>query len=115
MLDFVDPAAMRSRVALRHPFRLDGRVVDSVEVRKLSAGEVGRIVGDRGQDDRIELYEFYAVMTGLPASVLRGLPDDDNGAVVDAARPFLPRLAQALFFGPTSEPGDATPSSPSGA
>lgn len=110
-LTFLDPDAISTNVPLRYPFAWDGAEIRSVTVRRLSAAEVGMISGDLGEGDTIELYAFYAAMTGLPAEVLRGMIDDDNIAVTEVALPFLPGLAKGLFF-PTFAPGDASASSP---
>lgn len=114
-LHFLDPDAVRTVVPLRFPFTLDGADVREVTIRRLAVGEVGRIVEGLGEDDPLDLYDFYAAMTGLPASVLRGLLDDDGAEVADAARPLLPRLAEAVFFSRISGTGDATPSPAPGA
>lgn len=111
VLTFLEPDAISTSVPLRHPFAWDGAEIRSVTVRRLSAAEVGLIAGDLVDGDTVELYAFYAAMTGLPAEVLRGMIDDDNVAVTEAALPFLPGLARGLFF-PTSALGEASASSP---
>jgi hypothetical protein len=112
-LRFLDPGALSRAVPLAHPFEHEGGVVDVVTVRRLTVAEVGAVMERYGADDQIELFDFYAAMSGLPAAVLRGLIDDDGAEVVAAARPLLPRLATALFFPSISEAGAATPSAPS--
>lgn len=89
-LEFVTDAGKTIR--LQHPFRLDGRLIDSVQVRRLSLAQVSDLVvaGRTG-----DLYEVYAVMCGLPAPVLRGLDGDDGEVVVEAAYDFLPRVIRA--------------------
>lgn len=90
VLEFVTAAAQTIR--LQHPFRLDGRLVDCVHVRRLSLAQVSELVvaGRTG-----DLYEVYAVMCDLAAPVLRGLDGDDGEAVVEAAYDFLPRVIRA--------------------
>ncbi len=88
-LDFVDPP-IAATVDLQYPFRLDGKVIETITIRRLTLGEVGAVIDARGA--AANRYDCYAVMTGLPAEVLRGLVDVDGEAVVEAAYGFLPRL-----------------------
>ncbi|WP_319775484.1 phage tail assembly protein [Breoghania sp.] len=94
-LEFLsDPATRETTVDLDHPFRYEGREVRKIRIRKLTVAEVGR-AADRNTGDGFDLYEVYAAMTGFPASVLRGLMDDDGDAVVERAYGFLPRAFRA--------------------
>jgi hypothetical protein len=88
-LDFVGEAH-QNRIVLKHPFRREGAVVDVVTVRRLRIGEVDEVLRRVGKK-KVSLFDVYAQMTGLPASVLRGLIDEDGDAVTDAAYRFLPR------------------------
>lgn len=115
VLRFIDPAAVRREVPLGFPFEHEGQVVSAITVRRLNTAEVGAIIDRYAPDDTLDLYDFYAAMTGLPAPVLRGLIDDDAVEVRAAANPFLPLgVRQAPPSSPTSETGAATPSSPPG-
>lgn len=93
-LDFV---AGRSHViALDYPFRLDDKLIEAIEVKRLSMRAVSDLVAtDRHRD----LYEIYAEMTGLPAAVVRGLDADDGDRVMEAGWRFLPRVIRPLFEG----------------
>ncbi|MBX3545605.1 hypothetical protein [Chelatococcus sp.] len=117
VLDFIDPAALSKSVPLRHAFRLDGETIGAIQVRRLAVAEVGQLAASIIQKGRYDVYDVYALMTGLPAAVVRALPDDDGDAVIDACSPFLPRFAQETESPsePTSGNGDGTPSSPAGA
>lgn len=86
-LDFVGAAHSKS-VPLKYPFRLEGAVIDQITVRRLTIGELEVLVsGANG----LSYMAVYAVMTGLPVEVLRGLIDEDGDAVTEAAYDFLPR------------------------
>jgi Phage tail assembly chaperone proteins, E, or 41 or 14 len=93
VLEFLDPDKLRRTVTLDHPFRFDGAEVREVTVRALSVLEVGTIAGEARADE--DLYRYFAAMTGLPAAVLRAMPADDGGRVLEACDPFLPRFLTA--------------------
>ena len=107
-LKFLSPGNMSATHTLAHPFELDGANIAVVTIRRLTLGEVGEIISQGS----IELYDFYAAMTGLPVAVLRGLEGDDGQELLEACDPFLPRLALELFAAPTPPAGGASPSSP---
>ena len=87
VLDFVGASHSKS-VQLKYPFRLGGAVIDQITVRRLTIGELEVLVsGANG----LSYMAVYAVMTGLPVEVLRGLIDEDGDAVTEAAYDFLPR------------------------
>lgn len=88
-LDFIGDAHLRV-VPLKHAFRLDGRAVTEVTIRRLKIGELGDIIASK-RAAPLSLFDVYAHMAGLPAAVLRGLVDEDGDAVTDAAYDFLPR------------------------
>lgn len=91
-LDFVSPEGDRiCDVPLQHAFRLDGKTISSVRVRRLTVAEVGRIVRNMSKPgwDR---YEIYSAQTGLPAPVLRGLLDDDGDKVTEKCADFFPHF-----------------------
>ncbi|RLQ88925.1 phage tail assembly protein [Notoacmeibacter ruber] len=86
-LDFLEEPSVT--VTLRYPFRFDGREVRTVTIRPLSVAETGGVI----QANRdASVHDFYAVMTGLPAAVIRALPGEDGEAVTGAAFDFLPRF-----------------------
>ena len=90
-LDFLSEETTRKAVVkLDHPFRLDGKEIREIAIRKLTVAEIGTVSGQL-QDGEGDSYDIYAVMTGLPAPVLRGLIDDDGEEVVGKAYDFLPR------------------------
>jgi hypothetical protein len=89
-LDFLSLEKLVAIVPLDHPFRLDGRKVCEIRVRKLTVAQVAELTARAGSTG-FDLYDVYAVMTGLPAPVLRGLVDDDGEAVIGKAYDFLPR------------------------
>lgn len=91
-LDFVDRKARD--VPLQYPFVLDGRRISVITVRRLLTAQVAVLCqGGKAPDP----FDCYAVMTGLPAPVLRGLDGDDGQAVAEAAYDFLPLLLRAAF------------------
>jgi hypothetical protein len=86
-LEFVTEAETRVQTHdLEHPFHLDGEVIKTITINRLTISEVGDTVS-AGIDD---YYDIYAVMTGLPAPVLRGLMDVDGDSVVGKCRDFFP-------------------------
>ncbi len=91
-LDFVGDELPFVEHPLRYPFVWDGERRDSVTVRQLTTGEVGKISEEWGRRKQApKLIDIYAVMTGLPARVLRALPNADGDAVFTAAYGFLPQ------------------------
>lgn len=97
VLDFIDAEKMQTSVSLDHPFRWNGREVREVTVRMPSFTDVIRVYEGAKKDDdgKVALIEFYAAMTGLPASVLRAMPFDDSEKVTAACIPFLPHDLKA--------------------
>ena len=89
-LDFVSATYARE-VPLKFPFRLGGRVIDIVFVRRLTIAELGDLL-DKLPPQRTDNFEIYAAMTGLPAPILRGLIDVDGQDVTGACYDFLPRV-----------------------
>lgn len=96
-------------VPLKHPFRRNGEIVRDITVRRLTVGAVGDLIDDR-PGDMPDFFDIYAVMTGLPAAVLRGLIDIDGEAVAEACFDFLPR-----YFLPRSAVSASSSTSDSGA
>ena len=96
-LRFLDPSAVMKTVPLKYPFAYEGEdgaeiEVREITVRRLSVAEVAEIFrAARGRDD-IDLFPFYAAMTGLTPQVLRAIPDDEG--VIETCVPFLPQAAR---------------------
>jgi hypothetical protein len=90
VLEFLNPDKLKKVITLEHPFRWDGREFAEIEVRCLSVAEVGKVAGSAGAAS--DLYPYFAAMCGLPAAVLRALPSDDGGRLLEACAPFLPRF-----------------------
>lgn len=85
VLDFLDPAGVRGVVALKHPFRYDGREIREIHLRRLSVFEAGLLADAVREADHFVL---IGAMAGLPAAVLRGLMWEDLEAVRAAADPL---------------------------
>ncbi|WP_296579594.1 hypothetical protein [Xanthobacter sp.] len=83
-------------VTLSFPFTWEGRLVSAVTVRRLITAEVATLTAGGTPPDA---FEAYAAMTGLPATVLRGMDADDGLAVTEAAFDFLPRLLRDVLSG----------------
>lgn len=88
-LDFVGDAHLKV-VPLAHPFRWKGDIKTEIVVQRLRIGDVDRFI-KRAAAGSFSTFEVYSAMTGFPASVLRGLVDEDGDAVTDACYDFLPR------------------------
>ncbi|MFC6447156.1 hypothetical protein [Shinella zoogloeoides] len=69
--------------------------VTEITVRRLTVGAVGNILDGRAADAP-DMFDIYAVMTGVPAPVLRGLIDVDGERVTGACFDFLPRLLRPV-------------------
>lgn len=93
-LEFVDDGGEAASVTLRRPFDRKGVRVATITVRRLITQELVDLVAGGTVPD---LYDAYALMTGLPAAVLRGLDADDGMAVAEAAFDFLPRTLAAAY------------------
>lgn len=91
-------------IPLEYPFEWEGEAVDTIVMRRLTVGESGEMVD--ALPEEFDYYDFYAVMCGLPASVLRGLIDVDGRKVAEVGYDFLPLGLQA-----GTEPGSESGSS----
>ncbi|MCX5512293.1 hypothetical protein C3941_09500 [Kaistia algarum] len=108
VLDFLDPERLAVDIPLDHPFRLGGSEIRSVHVRRPLTAEVGEW-NTRVQAGTADTYDLYAIMTGLPAPVLRGMVADDGALVNKAAFDFLPRWLRTASESPANPgSGDAT-------
>lgn len=90
-LEFSGAKLPSKLIPLEYGFTFDGAKVTSVTVRRLSIGAVGDLI-DSLPPGRIDNFDIYAAMTGLPAPVLRGLIDIDGERVTEACYDFLPRV-----------------------
>lgn len=107
-LDFADASDRTRGFDLAAPFHLNGELVKRIEGRRITIGEAGAVVDANPRFDR---YDFYAVMTGQPADVLRGLDLEDGERLVEAFNDFLPRLyRRAGARASTSGTGESSPS-----
>jgi len=88
-LVFTGSAAWSKEVLLDFPFEWEGRVVDTITVRRLTTAEMGEVVTRTGEG--FDQWDVFAAMTRLPAAVLRGLEAGDGDAVTGVAWDFLPR------------------------
>lgn len=91
-LDFLleENSDVLRNIPLKFPFNWQGNPVRTISVRRLTTGEVGNII-DKRPADVPDNFDIYGAMTGLPASVLRGLISDDGELVAEACYDFLPR------------------------
>lgn len=89
-LDFIETTHVKT-IPLSFPFRLDGRVVSEIKVRRLRIGDVDRFI-QKARGNGFSTFDVYAEMTGFPVAVLRGLVDEDGDSVTDACFSFLPRI-----------------------
>ena len=105
-LDFLDPAAFEKTEPLAFPFRLGGEEIRVIRIRRPTVEQVAQWTARniRGEADT---WDLYAIMTGLPAPVLRGLEVDDGGRVLEAARDFLPRWLRTGSASPVTPPAGA--------
>lgn len=79
-------------VPLDFPFEHEGRTVSEITVRRLTTAEMGEVASRHG--DELDQWDIFAVMTGLPAAVLRGLEAGDGDEVTGVAYDFLPRTVK---------------------
>jgi hypothetical protein len=98
-LAFVGDATERS-IPLKFPFDWNGERISTIVMRRLTVLEVGNLLERLPQN--FDNYDIYAGMAGLPASVLRGLIDDDGEEVTQVGYDFLPQLFRKQA--PASEP-----------
>lgn len=91
-LDFLleESSDVLRNIPLKFPFNWQGNPVRTISVRRLTTGEVGNIIDNRPANVP-DNFDIYGAMTGLPASVLRGLISDDGELVAEACYDFLPR------------------------
>lgn len=91
-LTFTGGKAWSKVVQLDFPFEHEGRTVSEITVRRLTTAEMGEVASRHG--DELDQWDIFAVMTGLPAAVLRGLEAGDGDEVTGVAYDFLPRTVK---------------------
>ena len=90
-LDFFGDELPTWKHPLKYPFRWEGVSHKEIVVTQLNTAQVGDIFRKARAAGRApELMEVYAVMTGLPAKVLRALPAVDGDPVTEKCWDFLP-------------------------
>jgi hypothetical protein len=97
-------------VPLAWPVTVDGKIVDSVTVRRLSVREVADYVEqlrNSASPDPIRL----PMIVGLSESVIDALDDDDMATIDGVIFDFLPQRLRRLLDGTTQPTGADTPSS----
>lgn len=103
-LNFLSPA-FKSVIPLRYPFEHPSTgLVEEITVRRLTVGDVGELLDTLDPEAR-DNFDIYAVMTGLPADVLRGLMDEDGAEVSQVCYDFLP----PIFRPPAKEQSSTSP------
>lgn len=84
-LAFLDRPTISIR--LHYPFSVDGAVVETIKIRRLTTDDLIRLA-----DDDSDLFDAYGLMTGLDPTILRGLDADDGDRVTAAAHALLPGI-----------------------
>ncbi len=89
-LTFVGAIKPFREIALRFPFQWEGRRIDAIIVHRLSVQQLGDFFESLPDDGAYDRMAVYGLMCGLPAAVVRALPDADGAAVTGACFDFLP-------------------------
>ncbi len=92
VLEFIGEKKPFVEIPLTYPFRWDGRDITTIVVRRLTVQQIGDYVDDLGDAADLDRMAIYGLMTGLPAAVLRSLPDPDGTEVTNCCFNFLPRM-----------------------
>lgn len=103
---FVNAAGRTKRVPLQWPIEHDGRVIDSVEICRLTGADFKRIARITPGEDETDV--MLSLMTGLPVEVFGDIDADDFDNLVEAAEGFLPRKIRRAIR-PTGDTGAASP------
>jgi len=109
-IGFADPERHRMQVPLLHPLEVEGARLDTLVIRRLTAGEMVGIVEAIGADatDETLTRHVVAAMAGTTIEVLDALSSDDAGRVASAALPFMPAgLVAALERAASAAPDAA--------
>ncbi len=89
-LEFVGDEKPFRVIPLRYPFRWDGRIYNEIRVSRLNVQQMGAFWEGLPADKSYDRTDVFALMCGLPASVIRALPDSDGFEVTGACHDFLP-------------------------
>lgn len=87
----VNPEGRSKTIPLQFPVEFDGKMWDSVEIRRVTGGEM------RDYFDRLTSGEAFALppVIQCPLQVWDALDADDQLAVDEAAQAFMPRRLKA--------------------
>lgn len=85
VVKFVGGPPRSTTIALQCPFELDGNLIETVTVRRLTAAEVESFISSVQRGEDVEL-----PMVDLPAAVLDQLDHDDFMAVNSAIHRHFP-------------------------
>lgn len=91
-LEFIGDKKPARICVLDYPFRWNGIEVSEIVVRRLTTPQVAAFMERLPEDRSYDRYDLYGLMCGLPAEVLRALPEPDGPEVVGACFDFLPRV-----------------------
>ncbi len=103
----VSPKERSREVPLDYPIEFDGKVYDTITVRRVSAREVSDFIDAVAKSE--EFANVKAPMIDCPQEVYEVMDDDDRLRLEEALLPFLPlRLKQGVALTlatatPTSE------------
>lgn len=89
-LEFVGDSPPLTTITLRYPFRWQGDVVREIVVRRLTVAQLGAFWESLPETGTFDRTDVYGLMCGLPAAVIRALPDADGTRVTAACFDFLP-------------------------
>lgn len=110
---FVGGKPRSETVPLDWPIEVDGRLIDSIVVCRMTAGEIAAYIeqvetaADRAAAMRIRFPMFRAIGGALlPDAVIDALDDDDGERVQEVALRFLPRRFRVASTAPMPGSGD---------
>lgn len=92
VLEFVGAEKPWREIPLRFPFRWEGRVVDTLLVKRLSVEQIRDYIDSLRDDEAVDRHDVYGLMCGLPGKVIRALPDPDGDHVCEVCFDFLPHM-----------------------
>lgn len=89
---FANPERHQVELPLEHPLEVDGETLERLTIRRLTAGEMVKIVEGEAApaNDQELIRHVVAAMIGCSIEVLDALAPDDAGRVAAAALPFMP-------------------------
>lgn len=91
-------------VELQWPVLWNGREITAVNIRRMTAKEVGQYIEQIREKDAPARFP----MADLPDAVLDELDDDDADRIDAAIMDFLPQRLRRLIDGTSQSAGDAT-------